>query len=94
MPQPSRQILPKSSVTIQAVFHANASADIDLPIVLGGDRYGIATSRWVLTWRERLSVLFSGSVWVQQMTFRKPLQPVKVLSSEPTRAECYIGEDA
>jgi hypothetical protein len=30
---------------------------------------------WRLTWRERLSVLFSGSLWLRQLNFGQPLQP-------------------
>lgn len=32
-------------------------------------------TRWRLSLRERLRVLFGGSLWLQQMTFGKPLQP-------------------
>lgn len=90
MPKPSRQILPHSGAVQQVILQKNDTAEIVLPIVMGDGAYGMATSRWNLTWKERLRVLFSGSVWVQQITFKKPLQPLKVLVYEPTRAECYL----
>lgn len=54
------------------------------------DPEGVVTTRWRLTGRERFRILFGGSLWIQQMTFNKPLQPIK-----PT-AHCPLmrGEDA
>lgn len=39
------------------------------------DTAGTVTTCWRLTWRERLRVLLKGQVWLQQLTFHKPLQP-------------------
>jgi hypothetical protein len=49
---------------------------------------GRVTTRWQLTWRERLRVVFGGSIWLQQLTFNQPLQPVKLT------AECPIVDEA
>lgn len=49
-----------------------------LPLDFGNS---IAT-RWRLTWRERLRVLFRGDVYLSVMTFRQRLQPV-MLETEP-----------
>jgi hypothetical protein len=46
-----------------------------LPVHLQLRLPGMATSCWQLTWRERLQVLFTGRLWLQQMTFGTPLQP-------------------
>lgn len=35
-------------------------------------------SRWRLTWRERLRVLFGADIWLTCMTFGHPLQPIKL----------------
>lgn len=32
-------------------------------------------SCWHLTWRERLSILWYGQIWLIQMNFGQPLQP-------------------
>jgi hypothetical protein len=40
-------------------------------------------SLWELTWRERLRVLFTGKVWLQQMHFGGPLQPQALGCSSP-----------
>lgn len=49
---------------------------------------GVVTTRWELSWLERLRVLFGGSVYLQVLTFNRPLQPVKLLIQEPTSKEC------
>lgn len=38
---------------------------------------------WSLTWRERLRVLFSGSIWHQVLTFNQPLQPQLLSVAKP-----------
>ena len=45
---------------------------------------GTVTTRWRLTWKERLLVAFGGSLWLQVLTFNRALQPVKL------SAECPI----
>lgn len=47
---------------------------------------GKVITRWQLTWGERLRVLISGSIWLSQLTFFKPLQPVKLTTSCPVNA--------
>ena len=37
---------------------------------------GIAYTRWRLTWRERLAVLFGRGIDIELMTFGRPLQPI------------------
>ena len=39
-------------------------------------------TRWRLTWRERLTVLLRGDLYLEQMTFGKPLQPIYPTWSE------------
>ena len=45
------------------------------PLPTHKDRIGTVTSCWQLTWKERLRVLFTGELWLQQLTFNQPLQP-------------------
>lgn len=40
-------------------------------------------TRWKLSWRERLVVLFSGNVYLYVMTFGKPLQPLAMQAEKP-----------
>lgn len=42
---------------------------------LGGDPGGTITSCWSLSIRERIRVLFTGRIYLQLLTFKKPIQP-------------------
>jgi len=53
---------------------------IPLPAVI---RHGIVTSRWKMTWRERIVALLTGNVYLQVMTFNRPLQPVILSVDKP-----------
>jgi len=44
---------------------------------------GTVTSCWKLSFWERIGILFSGCLFVQTLTFRHPLQPLKLLVSKP-----------
>ena len=52
-----------------------------LPAHRSGD--GIVTSCWKLSFWERIGILFSGCLFVQTLTFRHPLQPLKLLVGKP-----------
>jgi hypothetical protein len=47
------------------------------------DPQGRIACCWALTWRERLRVLFSGTIWQQVLTFNQPLQPQKLTVEKP-----------
>lgn len=47
---------------------------IPLPAVIVGDR---VVTRWSLTFKERIRILFQGSMWLSILTFGQPLQPLK-----------------
>ena len=38
---------------------------------------------WKLSFFERLSLLFTGKIWHQVLTFNKPLQPQKLTTKKP-----------
>ena len=41
------------------------------------------TSCWGLSFFERLKILFTGKIYIQMLTFNAPLQPLKVIVSNP-----------
>lgn len=47
------------------------------------DETGKVTFCWRLTWRERLRVLWTGELWHEVLTFRKPFQPQKLSVEKP-----------
>lgn len=50
-----------------------------LPLPAHVDAAGRVTTLWRMTWYERLYALVTGEVWVQQLSFRQPLQPQRVV---------------
>lgn len=48
-----------------------------------GDPYGRIACCWKLTWKERISILFTGLVWHQVLTFNQPLQPQLLTVEKP-----------
>ena len=63
------------------VFAKNQPQYRQLPAHKSAD--GKVTCCWTLTWRERLSILLTGKVWHQILTFNQPLQPQKLLVEKP-----------
>jgi len=47
------------------------------------DKEGKVTTRWQLSWWERLTVLFTGKFWFMQMTFGGRLQPQLPMIDNP-----------
>jgi hypothetical protein len=54
-----------------------------LPLPAYRDRTGLVVSCWHLSLVERLRVLFTGRIWLQQHTFTRPLQPQSVSAKSP-----------
>jgi len=44
---------------------------------------GIITSCWKLSFIERVKVLLNGCIYLQMLTFNKPLQPLKIVIDKP-----------
>lgn len=55
-----------------------------MPAYYMGTREGHIVCCWKLSFRERLSVLLSGRVWHQILTFNQPLQPQLLSISKPS----------
>lgn len=54
-----------------------------LPLPAHRTEDGCVTTRWKLTWQERLRVLFMGNIYLQLLTFNTPLQPVMLSTTVP-----------
>lgn len=80
--KPMSPVLPKQPMFIETIIAKDQPEYQPLPAVITTD--GTVISRWSLTWRERLRVLWTGSLWFQQLTFGYPLQPQLPQVKEPT----------
>ncbi len=63
-----------------SVFAKNQPEYIPLPAYTDGS---LVVSSWSLTWRERVHILFTGVLWIRQLTFGRPLQPLCPQVSNP-----------
>lgn len=54
-------------------------------------RDGVVTSRWHLSFRERLCVLLFGDIYLSIMTFGAGVAPVKLFPWEPDNEEMTMG---
>lgn len=66
---------------MNTIFAETQPEYTSLPTVREPD--GCVTSCWKLTWLERIKLLFTGKVWVQQLTFSMALQPLRVAVDKP-----------
>jgi hypothetical protein len=72
----------------EVVIAENQPQYLPLPALVSRHAAGMVTTRWRLTWRERLRVLLSGDIWLQMMCFQKPITPVKLLAEQPAVEDC------
>jgi hypothetical protein len=61
---------------VNAVYAEDQPEYLPLPVYKSAN--GIVTSCWELSLKERLLVLLLGKIYLSQMTFHQPLQPVLV----------------
>lgn len=63
------------------VYAARQAEYLPLPAHRAED--GRITCCWLLSFKERLRVLFTGRIWHQVLTFKQPLQPQLLLTHKP-----------
>lgn len=83
MPNPVTPILPPFDLIHPITVGVSQSDYIGLPAIVSTGPYGMITSRWKFSWKERFKILLFGNVWLQQLAFHKPVQPVKLLVIQP-----------
>jgi len=66
---------------VNTVFAKDQPEYLPLPAYTDGNR---VISCWYLTWKERLRVLFTGKLWLHQLTFAQKLQPQLLQVESPT----------
>lgn len=57
------------------VFAENQKEYLPLPAFKNDSPHGEVISCWKLSWVERLRILFTGKLWVELLSFNKPLTP-------------------
>lgn len=69
------------------VFAKDQKEYIPLPAILENGEYGHAITCWKLSWTERFKLFFDGQLWLTVMTFKKPLQPIRIGVNPPEFTE-------
>jgi len=72
----------KGSEDLEAVYAKDQPEYLPLPALPVDDGTRIIT-RWKLTLRERVRLLLTGDLYLQVLTFRRPLQPVALSVEAP-----------
>lgn len=55
---------------------------------------GSVMTRWKLTLVERIEIFLTGNLWLQVLTFNKPLQPIKLSTTIPVIEIHEVNVDA
>ncbi len=63
------------------IFAKNQPEYLQLPAHRTND--GVVTTCYELTWKEKFAILFGAKLWLQQLTFNKPLQPQRPTLEKP-----------
>ena len=69
----------------EVIYAKDQPEYLPLPAIRTSD--GLVITRWKLTWRERWQVLWGGSLWLELLTFNKPLQPIRLSTVPPVLEE-------
>jgi len=90
---PQEPVLPSYPISDETLLQLTWGADQrqyrPLPALQSmSGSHGRMTTRWRLTWRERLEIFLGGNLWLQVLTFHERLQPLKPLTREPSPEEC------
>ena len=59
-----------------------------VPLPARVDSHGTAVTCWRLTWRERLQMLWRGQFYLTILTFKHPLQPIRLQMDRPSAEPC------
>jgi hypothetical protein len=68
-------------------FAKNQDEYFTLPAHVTDDELGIVTTCWKINFKERIKILLFGKIYLQILTFLKPLQPLKMLVDNPIKKE-------
>jgi len=63
----------------EIVFAKDQPEYIPLPALKFQD--GLVVTRWSLSLKERLNLLFGGSIFLGMLTYNHPLQPIRISTS-------------
>lgn len=63
------------------IFAEDQPDYLPLPAYKEDSPHGCVVTCWQLTWKEKIKLLFGGSLFLSMLTFNQPLQPIKLGTS-------------
>ena len=84
----SSPVLLRPVVQLPEVDLARGTDYLPLPAIVGRSTERVITCRMHLSWRERLTLLVHGNIWLQQLTFNRSYPPCKLTVTEPEISDC------
>lgn len=88
--RPESPVLLKETDVPEVVFGRDQPEYEPLPAIRGTGPRQAVTCRYKLGFAERIWVLFSGNIWIQQLTYGHPFHPILPLAKEPSRRDCVL----
>ena len=76
--KPVTPVFPGRTDLREIVYAADQPEYQGLPTIRFMGAEARITTRWRLTWRERLRLLWYGDLYLSVLTFKQPLQPIKL----------------
>ncbi len=64
-----------------AIYAKGQPEYLDLPVHKAED--GLVTTCWELSFIDKIKVVLTGKIFLQVLTFNRPLQPLKMLVRKP-----------
>lgn len=56
---------------------------LPLPVYEDSEQGGRVFHCWKLSWKERIAILFTGTLWINVLNFHQKLQPIKPMTENP-----------
>ncbi len=69
------------------VYAKDQDEYLSLPVYEDGEDGGRVIHCWKLSIRERITLLFTGKLWINVLNFGKPLQPIIPMVNDPFNEE-------
>lgn len=74
---------PKNFKEANVIFAKDQPEYGQLPAFRNDSQSGEVVTCWQLSFKDRLQVLFKGEIWLNMLTFNRPLTPVSLTTKKP-----------
>lgn len=72
---------------VNKVYAKDQPQYLPLPVYEDELQGGRVFHCWKLNFKERITILFTGRIWINVLNFKKPLQPIKLMVNNPFKED-------